>query len=68
MYPSLFYLYVMKDIEQSRKRININDILLKENINLKKENEELKDKLYWVILAKNEIYDKYIKNIIKYSK
>ena len=67
MYPSLFYFYVMKDIEQSRKRINNNDIQ-KENILLKKENEELKDKLYWVILAKDEIYNKYIKNIIKYSK
>tara|TARA_X000000950_G_scaffold48364_3_gene56185 strand:+ start:420 stop:593 length:174 start_codon:yes stop_codon:yes gene_type:complete len=57
----------MKDIEKSRTNNDINT-LLKENKLLKKENEELKDKLYWVILAKNEIYDKYIKNIIKYSK
>ncbi len=67
MFPSIFHIYVMKDIEKSRTNNDINT-LLKENKLLKKENEELKDKLYWVILAKNEIYDKYIKNIIKYSK
>tara|TARA_B100000900_G_scaffold342369_1_gene305755 strand:+ start:289 stop:492 length:204 start_codon:yes stop_codon:yes gene_type:complete len=67
MFPSIFHLYVLKDIEQSRKKYNIN-VLIEENKNLKKENKELKDKLYWVILSKNEIYDNYIKNIIKYSK
>ena len=67
MFPSIFHLYVMKDIEHINKN---NDIkaLLNENENLKKENNELKDKLYWVINSKNEIYNNYIKNIIKYSK
>ena len=67
MFPSIFHLYVLKDIEIIHKNKDINS-LLNENKKLKKENDELKDKLYWVILAKNEIYDKYIKNIIKYSK
>ena len=67
MFPSIFHLYVMKDIENIHKNNSINAII-NENKNLKKENKELKDKLYWVINSKNEIYNNYIKNIIKYSK
>jgi len=67
MFPSIFHLYVMKDIELINKNNDINAIL-KENKNLKKENNELKNMLYWVINSKNEIYNNYIKNILKYSK
>ena len=67
MFPSIFHLYIINDIELINKNNYIN-VLLKENKNLKKENKELKDKLYWVINSKNEIYNNYIKNIIKYSK
>jgi len=67
MFPSIFHLYVMKDIELINKNNDIKAIL-KENKNLKKENNELKNMLYWVINSKNEIYNNYIKNILKYSK
>ncbi len=67
MFPSIFHLYVMKDIEIIHKNNDIN-VLVKENKNLKKENAELKDQLNWMSVAKNEIYDKYIKSILKCSK
>lgn len=67
MYPSLFHQYVMKDIlhniESSDKQL-----LKKENELLKKEVIDLQNRLKWVIIAKEEIYNKYIKNIIYNSK
>ena len=48
----------------------INDVnkLKKENLSLVTENKDLEKRLNDVIKSKNEIYEKYINLIIKYSK
>ena len=67
MFPSITQLYIMKDISNN---YYLNEIskLKKENEKLKINNTDLKDRLEWVIVAKNEIYSNYIDCILKYCK
>ena len=60
-------MYFMKDMNRNSNLSEIN-MLKKENEDLKRQIHDLQNRLNWVIAAKNEIYDKYIKKIINNSK
>lgn len=67
MYPSIFHMYVMNDINKQLNKSSELSELRKENEDLKKQINDLQNRLKWVIDSKNEIYDKYIKIIINNS-
>jgi len=67
MHPSIFHMYFMKDINRNNNLSELH-MLKKENEDLKRQINDLQNRLNWVIVAKDEIYDKYIKHIIYNSK